>query len=96
MIEDVVPTETSSPSSKRSGRLYNVGDIPPPSLDEQLVVARVRHKELTKLKLLQRLEAKIEEIEGDTPAPTRESAIPYREAPTRRRRSDDEPRVLEL
>jgi hypothetical protein len=95
-MEDAVPTVTSSPSSERSGRLYNAGDTPPPSLDEQLAVARVRHEELTKLKLLQRLEAEIEEMEGDTPAPTGESTIPHREAPTRRRRSDDEPRVSEL
>ena len=45
-------------------RLGSAGTTPPPSLDARLAAAKARHEELRKQRLLEQLEAEIEEIEN--------------------------------
>ncbi|OCK72703.1 hypothetical protein K432DRAFT_411984 [Lepidopterella palustris CBS 459.81] len=68
---------------------------PLPSLDERLAAAKARYAELTKLKMLEKLEAEIKEIEGQldgyTPAPNDDSILPDIDTPVRRKHSEEEP-----
>ncbi|OCK72854.1 hypothetical protein K432DRAFT_387664 [Lepidopterella palustris CBS 459.81] len=74
-----------------NGRIASRATPPPPSLDERLAAAKARHAELTKLKMLEKLEAEIKEMEGYTLAPDDDSILPDIDTPVRRKHSEEEP-----
>ena len=77
-------------------RLGSAGTTPPPSLDARLAAAKVRHEELRKQRLLEQLEAEIEEMEN-LGEPSEIHTQSGRETPVSSLpNDDDEPRTTDI
>ena len=75
-LDEVISNAAEQLEEEERQRRNNAGRTPPPTLDERIAIARARHTELTKQRLLEQLNAEIEEMEsgiidGEPIPPTR-------------------------
>jgi hypothetical protein len=84
---DETPILETRESQERSG---SAGNTPPPSLDERLAVAKVRHERLRKQRLLEQLEAEIEEMENFVEDPSELRLHNERATPASSLQNDDD------
>ncbi|OCK73293.1 hypothetical protein K432DRAFT_410810 [Lepidopterella palustris CBS 459.81] len=84
-MADLTSTDNSYIVSEIEGRLQRVGAIPLLLLDKRLAAAKARYTKLIKLKILEKLEAEIEEIKGYTLAPNDDSILPDINIPKERK-----------